>query len=448
MMKRDNEYILDIILVILAGITIILSSVLWIDLKNTSPNRTTTVATETEYDTNEIFKQLLRPQKMVATYNGKHHHIGEFDEIYGTYQDRIYDIFARLNPAEAEMISVEQYLAMQNMPSIVFFYSSSVNLTLLLANLIEPEQYNHEIPISEIYFSRDAIVVSDGINYYKFNVAVNVDSTLSSLTGESLPEVKNLFELYGINKNIYISEDDNYTMRKVTYINDLKDLMFNEAYINNLTKRFLNQDIEHIRDIVQDESRNLIFSDEYLTLYTNGIIEYENLREVESKTRNLYTSYRSAMSFISSRVGSSGLYISEIQPIEIKDNKGYRFKFNLMEDYIPVAVNNPDHPNYIEIDVYNSGVKHFVLNYKKVEKDVPPKYEKISAVSLLDIIDNAPTVFNEPFEEVLNGIKDIEVVYLDNTANGQSELRSCMFIEYKGRKLYFSLESGRLLMER
>ena len=92
--------------------------------------------------------------------------------------------------------------------------------------------------------------------------------------------------------------------------------MSDESYVNNLATRFLNQNEEHIRDIVQDNSRSLIYGNEYLTLYTNGIIEYKNLNVPESKTRNLHTSLKNSISFISNKVGNAGIYISQITPIE------------------------------------------------------------------------------------------------------------------------------------
>lgn len=446
-MNKDNEYILNLILVILSALTLLLSNMLWLDFK-TNPVKRELLSVEPEYDSKKLFTELLKPQKVVATYNGKHHFVFEFEEIYSTYQPIIYDVFSHSNASEGSEITIEEYMLLQNSPSIVFFYPNSIDLSVLV-NLIshEGQEGISTININEIYMSRDTIVIGNGEKYLKFPRNINIDGTLSSLASESLPEAKNFLELYAVNKNIYLPSDDLYNMKKLSYSNNLKTLMSDEDSIESLTLRFLNKSSDQVRDIVQDESRNLIYDNEYLNLYSSGIIEYENFNPVESKTRNLYTSFKSAMYFISNRVGSSGFYISEIIPIEDNQNQGFTFRFNLTEGSYPVVVNNDKYPFYIEITVFNNQVTHFVQNYKKVLRNTVPLHEEFYGVSLKEIITSS-NVFNEPFADALKNISDITITYLDNTANGQQELKRALLIEYKNRKLYFSLDSGRLLLEK
>lgn len=446
-MKRDNEYILDIILILLASLTLILSNILWLDIKTAKiPSQDEIV--ETEYDSTKLFKELLKPRKVIATYNGNHHFVLEFDEIYQKYQKDIYAVFSNLNPNDGTEISMEEYLSLQNAPSLVFFYPQTMDLSTLISLIDKPDNAEAPISITEIYFSRDFIVVGNSQKHFKFSKKMNIDDTLSSLASENLPTAQNFKELYNVNKNLYMPTQNTYKFKKIFYSNDLQTLINDESYVDNLASRFLNANVDHIKDIVQENSRNLIYNNEYLNLYYSGIIEYENFDKINSKTRNLYTSFKSALSFISNKVGNLDLYLSEITPIGDEESQGYSFKFNISEDSLPVIVNNPNYPYYIEIEVFNTQVTHFTQNYKKVIQDSAPTYEKINGITLDKIITSSKSIFNEPFENAIQNITDIGVTYLDNTANGQKELRRVLYVQYKNRNLFFSLDSGRLLLER
>ncbi|EGY80308.1 hypothetical protein [Peptoniphilus indolicus] len=444
-MNREHEYILNIILIALAGLTLFLSNILWVDLKKS--HIPTTKIEDTDYATNDLFKELLKPQKMVANYNGQHHAVYDFDDIYNTYRQSIYEIFSNSNTKNGQVISLQEYLKLQDLPSLVFFYSSPVDLSIIVNLIGKSDSNDSPILIKEIYLSREFIIVSDGTNHYRFDKNTTIDFTLSALAGESLPEYKNLNELYNVEKNIYLPNQNSYLLKTVKYSNDLKSLISDESYVNNLATRFLNQNDEHIRDIVQDNSRSLIYGNEYLTLYTNGIIEYKNLNVPESKTRNLHTSLKNSISFISNKVGNAGIYISQITPIENNGDLGFRFSFNLYEDSIPVIINDTKNPYYIEIESYGDTITYFKQNYRKSISESPLP-EKVKFAGLERIIKTSLTVFNEPFEEVLKNISDIGVAYIDNTSHDQTELKHSIFIKYNNRRLFFSMESGRLLMEK
>lgn len=445
-MNRAHEYILNIILVGLVALTLFLSNILWIDVKS-SHIKSNQRIDESEYATENLFRELLKPQSMVANYNGKHHVIYNFNDIYNSYQQTVYDVFSNSTAKNGQLISKEEYIKLQNVPSLVLLYSSSVDLSIIVNLIGQSESNDSPIPIKEIYLSREFIVVGDGTNHYKFERGVNVDFTLSLLAEENLPDYKNLNEIYQVNKNLYFPSQNYYLLKSVNYSNDLKSLMLQESYVSNLSSRFLNQNDAHIRDIVQDDSHSLIYGNEYLTLYSTGVIEYEDLNPLDTKARNLYASLKSSISFISSKVGNANIYLSAITPIEKEDNLGYRFSFNLYEDSIPVLINDSQNPYYIEVEAYGERVTHFKQNYRKSISE-SPALEKVRAVSLERIVELSPTVFTVPFDEVLNNISDICVVYIDNTSHGQTELKPSIFIKYNNRHLFFSMETGRLLMEK
>ena len=96
---------------------------------------------------------------MVANYNGQHHAVYDFDDIYNTYRQSIYEIFSNSNTKNGQVVSLQEYLKLQDLPSLVFFYSSPVDLSIIV-NLIgksdsndSPHSHKRNLSVQRIYNS-------------------------------------------------------------------------------------------------------------------------------------------------------------------------------------------------------------------------------------------------------------------------------------------------------
>lgn len=455
-MKR-KEVLLNIILVFLIVLTIIQASLLWIKV----PDLNKKTMTQEQYNTEDFFKEILKPKKLIVNFGDSNHTVlYEFQNVWSEYTEVISSIFMQLNENNIDLISAEDYLNMQSEKSIVFVFNKELTGRLFL-NLIGKSPHTSSvgnIPIKEIYISKNNIVVSNskGIYKLKINLGKDPEHIIESYNNYSNRKYKNFKELYGVNKNLYVPVDNKISYKEIYYKDEISEM--EKQYKNNLASRVLNQNIDYIREITQADGTTYVYEDRFLKLLSSGIINYENPENFQIKENNLFLSLKTAMSFISSKMGiSSYIRLNKIEPIKEKDNLGYKFTFNFTEDSIPVYLISNKLFDYIEIEVYSDHVKSYRQVYRSSIKEPEETYKEITETTIEEIIKNNFNKFVENYNgideieliDIIQNIDDIDLVYIDSDLNNNiSQLEISVCISYKNRDLFFSLDDGKFIMER
>ena len=366
--------------------------------------------------------------------------------------ENISEKLQKANSENLKLIDTEEYLNLQRQESLVFKFNSPLSGSVFV-NLIGDKRNSNDINLSvdSIYISNlGEIYISGSKNFYKL-VDIKVDFDI----GEILKEVKskgiravNFYEAYGIKKDIYIPDEDYISLQKVAYVSGLSNL--EESMKSNLAERFLGIPIDYIREMSVDGKNTYVYENEYLSLSSDGIIEYSLESLFDVKSRDLNKSLDRAVEFIAQKTGiSSGIYLEKIEPCDYNDNLGYRFFFNLKDGQIPLVLPSKDH-SFIEIDVYSEFVKNYREYY--IRKDDNPIYkkEKINIEGIHKILKKNKETFNyKPVMDILSSIDNLSLVYLSSSSSPEAQEPSLVYeMSYMGSVYYFDVEDGSLMMVR
>ena len=403
-------------------------------------------------DVDEFLQEILTPQRLIANFGERDHYmttnLGSYWKMTG---ENISEKLQKATSENLKLIDTEEYLKLQKQKSLVFKFNSPLSGSVFV-NLIGDKRNSNDINLSvdSIYISSlGEIYISGSKNFYKL-VDIKVDFDIN----EILDEVKakgihavNFYEAYGIKKDIYIPDEDYLSLQKVAYVSGLSKL--EEGMKSNLVERFLGIPIDYIREMSVDGKNTYVYENEYLSLSSDGIIEYSLESLFDVKSRDLNKSLDRAVEFIAQKTGiSSGIYLEKIEPCDYNDSLGYRFFFNLKDGQIPLVLPSKDH-SFIEIDVYSEYVKNYREYY--IRKDDNPIYkkEKISIEGIHKILRKNRRHFNnKPVMEILSSIENLNLVYLIFSSDEAEEPTLVYEMTYMGNFYYFNVENGSLMMVR
>lgn len=450
-----KDILLNITLVFLLILTIIQASLLWIKFPNLKEHKNT----QEVYNTFDFFKEILKPEKIVLNAgNSKHYVEYTFPDIWNDYVDVLSSIFLKTHEENMIPVNIMEYLKAQREKSIVFVFNKETNGRLFLNltgdNRNSKNKYNLEI--KEIYLSSKSIFISNSKGIFKLNykVDVNPEELIDKLDYSNLTPYINLYEAYGIKNNIYIPKDGIIKYQEIYYQDEIQNL--NKVYENNLASRVLNQNIDYIKEITQNDGTTFVNGDKFLKILNAGLIYYENPELIENTEENLYLSLKTAVVFMSSKMGvPNTIKMYKYEPLNDKNiGSGYRFYFNFTQDNIPVYLDSNIASNYIIIDVYSD----FIRSYRQIYRSAVEKPEKIYHESkkndIFTLVNDNYNIFNinnenPTVEEILKSLQNVDICYIDINKNDEkSKLIPALKIEYNNRNLFFNLKNGYFIMER
>lgn len=449
---KKKDILLNIILTVLVIIMIIQAGFLWIKMPNIKENR----VIQEVYNTEDYFKEILSPGKLIVNFSENDHSVFyNFSEVWSIYIEDISNIFMECSRENLEEISYSDYLKLQSEKSIIFKFDREISGRLFL-NLLNMSKglRDESLKIKEIYISNNNIIILNSNGVFK------VDYSIKNIPSEVVEDYRkkpydkyiNFYEAYKIPNNIYIPVDGRVSYKKFNYENKIEDM--DKVYRNNLVSRVLNHEIDYVREITQMNETNYIYEDRFLKILSDGTIYYENAEKFTMHEINLYLSYKSAISFMSSKMGvTKNIRIDTFEKIENGENYGYRFRFNFTEDNINIYPNSDKFNDYIVIDVFSDHIKTYKQLYRGIIEQ--PKYDikETDKMDFKNIIAKNLFLFNDisdiPKEdkivEIIKNISDINFVYIDNF---EKEIIPGFKINYKGRNLFFNLENMEFVMER
>ena len=445
-MKKSHKSLSTLAIIFLVLLLAFQSKNLWLSF-DTSDEDTMTIG-----DVSEFLEEILTPQRIIANLGDRDHYMTtKLSDYWKMTAEDISEKLQRATSDNLKLISIEEYLTLQKEKSIIFKFNSPLSGSVFV-NLIGDNRNSNDINLSvdSIYISNvGEIYISGSKSFYKL-VDIKVDFPIDNI----LDEVKerglhaiNFYEAYGIKKDIYIPDDDYLSLQKVSYISGLYNL--EEDKKSTLAERFLNVPIDYIREITVDGKNTYIYENEYLSLSSEGVIEYSLESLFDVKSRDLNKSLDRAVEFIAQKTGiSSGIYLEKIEPCDYNGNLGYRFFFNLKDGQIPLVLPSKDH-SFIEIDVYSEFVKNYREYYIRKDNNPIYKREKIYLEDIHRIINKNRDLFNDVTTmDVLSAVENLNLVYLSFNNYEAEEPMLVYEMAYMGNIYYFNTESGKLMMIR
>lgn len=445
-MKKSHKSLSTLAIIFLVLLLAFQSKNLWLSF-DTSDEDTMTIG-----DVSEFLEEILTPQRIIANLGDREHYMTtDLREYWKMTAEDISEKLQRATSDNLKLINTEEYLNLQKEKSIVFKFNSPLSGSVFV-NLIGDKRNSNDINLSvdSIYISElGEIYISGSKSFYKLmdiKVDFDIEKMLTEVKEKGLHAI-NFYEAYGIKKDIYIPDDDYVSLQKVSYVSGLYNL--EEDKKSTLAERFLNVPIDYIREITVDGKNTYIYENEYLSLSSEGVIEYSLESLFDVKSRDLNKSLDRAVEFIAQKTGiSSGIYLEKIEPCDYNGNLGYRFFFNLKDGQIPLVLPSKDH-SFIEIDVYSEFVKNYREYYIRKDNNPIYKREKIYLQDIHRIINKNRDLFNDVTTmDVLSAVENLNLVYLSFNNYEAEEPMLVYEMAYMGNIYYFNTESGKLMMIR
>lgn len=403
-------------------------------------------------EVDEFLQEILTPQRLIANFGDREHYMTtDLSSYWKMTGENISEKLQKATSENLQLIDIEDYLKLQKQKSLVFKFNSPLSGSVFV-NLIGDKRNSNDINLSvdSIYISElGDIYISGSKSFYKLadiKVDFDIDGILKEVKTKGIRAV-NFYEAYGIKKDIYIPDEDYLSLQRVAYVSGLGKL--EEGMKANLAERFLGIPIDYIREMSVDGKNTYVYENEYLSLSSNGIIEYSLESLFDVKSRDLNKSLDRAVEFIAQKTGiSSGIYLEKIEPCDYNESRGYRFFFNLKDGQIPLVLPSKDH-SFIEIDVYSEYVKNYREFYIRKDNDPIYKKDKISIEGIHKILKKNRRHFNnKSVMEILSSIDNLNLVYLIFSSEEAEEPTLVYEMTYMGNFYYFNVENGSLMMVR
>ncbi len=445
-MDKRRERFLSLLLIFLIILVIIQLSFLWLNFSNKNYEKTQKESSE------EIHIEVLMPSRLILNYGAKNHIVlRKFDDIWKEHSREFSKIIENATEENLKIIKAEEYLKLQDKESIVFNFGSTISGSILINLLGNSKNNGLNISVDSIYISKNNDIYIKGAgNYYKLegiNTNIDVQNILKTRRDMGVNFI-NFKEAFGINKDILIPQENRLETDKIYYTSGTESM--EKRLKNNMAERFLNSNIDYIREISQKGSTNYSYENKFLSISDNGIIEYENRDKINNLDRNLYESLITATDFIYKKTGlTSGIFLEKIKPVDLKNEgkKGYRFYFNYKESQIPLILNSEKN-SFIELEVYQDFVKSYREVYLKKIENPSVDREVVKIKNIKDVVENNLDIFGlKTKEEVLSNINALSIVYLSEE-NDAKKLKLYYEINYKEALYYFNISTGKFIRKR
>lgn len=396
-----------------------------------------------EFNTQDIIKKIFTPRYILANFSPKNHGlIFKISNYWKEDLDKIGKILSQTGLDEIEEISMEEYMTLQEKPSIVYRFSQVMDGRIFI-NAMGYERKNREIikgNFSEIYFSQDGDVIlhSADKNYkLKYEEEDFVKDRLTELAKSDYLNVLNFKELYGINKNIYLPKDKIIYLRDISYVNEVSKL--NNLQKANMAMKFLSKDIDYIKEIKDQEGNTYVYGPSFLKILDRGLIAYKNTDQVKKEDSQKYENLILACNFIGSKTGKTdGFYFSSYNN---QDKDDFNLSFEFREDGIPLIFME-DKKDYINLKISSKQITEYQEIYRRSEEGEGVIKMPIRTKKLEDIILENPQIFSEGIEKVLENIGGVSLVYLDLN---EKNLKAGLKISYKNKSYYYSYEAEKFI---
>ncbi|MDR7854995.1 hypothetical protein [Tissierella sp.] len=474
-----KERLKTFLLISMVVITLVLTKKLWIEL----PNAISDIFSNREeaYSVSYLLSDMIIPNKYMLNFNENNHTFFYDDSSYGLWTNNRRTISNILGSKTIKTLDLsnDEFLTYDRKRSIIFYFPEKVN-TYILAKALDVKDPNTIVDILPsvksiyIYLGNEDpfFVLSDSEkNIAIYDQSIDVDKLKEQVLEIEEKKDHNYFfsmkEKYGINNEVYVPYEMQNNLPQIYVENEIRNLDDGEK--KQMAEKFFNKDIDYIREIEESNGSTIYLYDQrVLKLNVNGTLEYFHSLEDIIKKRNLYESLSTSAEFISQKAGvTKGMYLSNIEDIEVDNNLGYRLSFKYRIRGIPVILGNEEVEGFVEIEVFNEHIrsyKHFIR--KDMNKTVDNIIDGKKMLTSYKVIDMNYDFFTElylekngivlsegqglpPSEEVLSIIQDVTLSYFDPCLKDiEDELIGVWAIRTVDNLYAFDVYNGSLVYEK
>ncbi|WP_311562124.1 hypothetical protein [Peptoniphilus duerdenii] len=430
-MKR---FLGNLLIVVLAAAAIFQTYYLWSEYDDKSEK----VQVKEEFKSEDLVRKVLSPRVVVYNKDKKHYLEYKTDDIFKKLLPDISKIFTTTTLENYEEISAEEYLKLQEEDSIVLTMAVYIeDQDFVKAMGLSEKTEGLNIKVNEIYLSDRAIVLSGGEKHFKLKnqSEVVVSNILKSKGTKDLIEAKTIYELYHVQKNIFIPVGDYIYVRKFKYTNRVLDLSAQDRIM--LAQRFISKDIDFIKEIRDEEKDIYVYESLIFKILNDGHLVFEDLNSRKQEEIEKSQKLINSLNFIVDKTGrTEGHYLRTMYDEKNKT----KILFEKREDGIQVVPLKDSNP-YIEIGNEENMVRNYKERYRRADSDEDlVKYPHRLRHFEYIIGENLDKFGAETVQQVVENIKGVSLVYMDD--EDEEELILGMKIYYNDKNYYIDLDKN------
>ncbi|MTI66282.1 MAG: hypothetical protein FH753_06745 [Firmicutes bacterium] len=476
-----NDRLKTAVLVTLFALSVLLAQRLLVDIPfNIMPSFGQLNDTpKQEYD--YFLSDIISPERFLVTYGINNHRILYGNNTHNLWTDSkvvLKKIFNKEN-SDIELIEKKEYIQYKNKRSIVLQFKEQIPSQVIskMLGIYTPSSIHNQIGyVEDIYIrlgSKGLFIFTDGEKYLKVeNPEISIESiakTIKDIENNSEEE----YVTYYPGRTMFGAQEDVYAPAPNSMVNTLPDVYAKSGVIGkkdkemeSMIENFFDKDIDYIRKVVENNGSVIYMYDpQGLVISPNGVLEYFNEIEEPVLERDLYESLTTAVDFIKeNNRWPTGAYLTDIEKIESKGNKGYRFNITYRVNNKPVVLNKNSMENLkglkapIEIEVYNEYVKNYKEYlrdedigiyrssiYKTQKAKVPEDVirENIDLIKYIYAKETGVTEKEVEILEILSSIKKISLAYYDPCERTKGQIMPGVWIIKIGETEYiFDIQTG------
>lgn len=436
-----KERIKTVILGALLVLTLFLAGQIWLAPPPTG-NKLIAVA-DTKF-TDAVIGRMM-PAAMVVNFgDGAHTKTVQLKNLWPFYRNILKQSFDGKEKVQWQKMAYKDYLKCHEKPSVVFEVSKGTYSDLF------KDVYNlHELKgeITAIYFSEaEGVIFETEEGPMKPDFAVNlsdINKYIRSLARENNPSYSSLWERYGIQRAVYLSDEKPVFEGDVVYENDLSNIK--GAYKNDLLRRLLRANVDDLHEISEEDSTLYVYGQRTVRLYNDGLLDYKDQTEAAKEVMDPAGAVERAFEFVAKNTGTiDDFYLEKLEPLTSNGGRGYRVIMNHSEKGLPVYPVKDEKTDYIAVEIFNNQVKRMTYLYRNKAEEESEK-TRVEGMAFGDVVAMHPEIFGakeEGYDQLLKPLKRVSLCYLDDGKEEKKALLPGYCVLYGERMYLFDALSG------
>lgn len=436
-----KERLKSVVLAALLVLTLVLARQIWLAPPPTG-NKLIAVA-DTKF-TDAVIGRMM-PAAMVVNFgDGAHTKTVQLKNLWPFYRNILKQNFDGKEKVQWEKMAYKDYLKCHDKPSVVFEVAKGTYSDLF------KDVYNlHDLKgeIAAIYFSEsEGVIFETEEGAMKPDFAVNlsdINKYIRSLEREDNPSYSSLWERYGIQRAVYISDEKPVFESDVVYENDLTNMK--SAYKNDLLRRLLKAGIDDLHEIGEEDSTLYVWGQRTVRLYNNGLLDYKDQTEAAKEVMDPSGAVERAFEFVAKNTGTiDDVYLEKLEPITANGGRGYRVVMNHSEKGLPVFPVKGEKIDAIVVELFNNQVKRMTYLYRnKAEEESANTL--VEGMAFADVVAMHPEIFGakeDGYDQLLKPLRRVSLCYLDDGREEKKALVPGYYVLYGERVYLFDALSG------
>lgn len=390
----------------------------------------------------------MMPAAMVVNFGGgMHTKTVQLKNLWPFYRNVLKQTFVGKDDFQWEKMAYKDYLKCHDTPSVVFEVAKGT-YSELFKNVYHLESLPGEI--LAVYFSESEGIIfetEEGVMRPDFDVSLSdITKYIRSLEKEDNPSYSSLWERYGIQRALYLSDDKPVFEGDVIYKNDLAHM--ESAYKNDLLRRLLKARIDDMHEIDEEDSTLYVNGQRTVRLYKNGILDYKDQSEVAKEVMDPAGAVERAFEFVAKSTGNiDDVYLEKLEPVTSGGIRGFRVVMDHSEKGLPVLPMREEKGDYIVVELFNNQVTRMTYLYRNKAED-RGENDKVEGMAFTDVVAMHPEIFGaktDGYDQLLKPLRRVSLCYLDRAGEEKAALLPGYYVLYGDAFYLFDALSGQLV---